>query len=273
MNFRLISHKGHPALAIVEALDIILGLKFANAAEATEYCRIRSDILKNRWNDSNQTDYGIYSDDDYIFEGLMSYYFVTRECTKGIGLWAKYFSIDTTNTSFFDLYNGIGLMTVFFTALGFKTVVHNDNPAQQYCCEILHDAFKLPRPRFVDDWRSEQFDWVGHFEVLEHFKNPVPVAADLAACIKSDGFMFESTGFTDGTLPGHFNEYDIDGAVVDGRTAFKLAQQTWSDQGLNKVYTGFSTKPRVWTRLPMTPIPKMKYIGAKNFEYSAEDKV
>jgi hypothetical protein len=266
VDVRVVNNFSNPAITVVQALDVLLGLKFSDATEAFEFCRVRSDRLKTRWNASGQTDFGIYSDDDYIFEGLMSYYFVSKECCRGISQWTRFFRVDPSNTVFFDLYNGVGMMTVFFSALGFRTVVHNDNPAQQLACELLHDAAGLPHPRFVDDWRTEKFDWVGHFEVLEHFRDPVPVARDLALCLKSNGFMFESTGFADGSLPGHFTEYE---GGLTGKKTYGNVQAEWKSQGLRRVYSGFSDKPRVWTRVPMNIIPKRQYIGAKNFSYTS----
>lgn len=249
----IISKQGYPGLSLSKACNIILGTEFKTNAEALKYCRHQSNILKSKWFLGNSL--SIYSDTEYICETILSYFLVTREAAKSIGIWTEIYK--THNKTFFDYYNGCGLMTVYLSAIGYQTYCFNDNKIQVDVCNLLHDSFKLKRPIFVDEFA--RYDFVGHFEVLEHFKDPLPIVNTIVNCLKPNGYLFESTGFADSTLPGHYETYH---PGVSGRQMSKLVTDVYRQAGLKKIYTGFSTKPRVWSaNTDILPIKAKTYIS------------
>lgn len=258
---KVITHQNYPAYQMKDTLKVVYGdalPPMKTNKEAMAFVRPMSDTLKDRWNSSGQTDFEIYKDPMYVAEGFISFYEVSHECHKVIGKWAQdgmaglgdFEPFDPKTKTFFDLYNGIGLGTLHLVAMGFDVTIHNDNPEQVSTMQKLFDHYELPMPRVIgEEWRLETFDCVSAFEVLEHFKNPVQITKDLAKCVKPGGLFFESTGFAVGTYPGHFLEYEMDdGSIVDGRKASKAVNRTLNECGLEKIYTGFSCKPRVWKR-------------------------
>lgn len=257
---KIITHQNYPAYQLKDTLKVIYGdalPPIKTNKEAMAFIRPMSDALRTRWNDSGQTDFTIYQDPMYVAEGFISFYEVSHECHKVIGKWAQdgmaglgdFEPFDPSTKTFFDLYNGIGLGTMHLVAMGFDVTIHNDNPEQVATMAKLFNHYGLKMPKVIgEEWREKKFDIVSSFEVAEHFKNPVQITRDLARCIKSGGMYFESTGFAVGTYPGHFLEYHIDGKTVDGRRASKAVVKALQEEGLTKLYTGFSCKPRVWRK-------------------------
>lgn len=257
---KILTDQNYPAYQMKETLKVVYGdalPPIRTNKEAMAFVRPMSDELKQRWNDSNQTDFTIYSDPTYVAEGFISFYEVSVECHRVIGRWAQngmkglgdFEPFDPKTKTFFDLYNGIGLGTLHLVALGFDVTIHNDNPDQVAAMQKLFDYYDLEMPKVIgEEWRDQKFDIVSAFEVIEHFKDPIQITRDLAGCVKVGGMLFESTGFAVGTYPGHFTQYNIGERVVTGLQASKAVSKTFKEEGLTKLFSGFSGKPRVWKK-------------------------
>lgn len=251
-GYSFFTKEGYPNIKLADAIKVIFPhlVQLKTNKEVMDHIRQFSDELKDRWNSSGQTDYTIYTDPLYLYEAFISYFEVSRECHKVIAKWVQDFDMDPKKLSFFDLYNGVGLGTLHLVALGFKTTIHNDNPEQSSAMFKLFDHYNLKPPRLIDEsWRNEKFDFVSAFEVIEHFKDPIQITKDLAACVKPGGLLVESTGFQVNTYPGHFKEYEVEGEKIDSKTASRFVAKTLKAAGLKKIYVGFNKKPRIWQRV------------------------
>lgn len=206
-----------------------------------------SNVLTERWNSSNQTDFSIYSDPLYLYEAFVSFYQVSILCAGKLRKWVNGNGVDPRKYTYFDLYNGIGLGTLHLVQMGYNVSVHNDNPAQIEAMLKLFAHYKLKPPTIVDEtWRKNKYDFVSAFEVVEHYKEPIQITKDLLACVNKGGFYVESTGFQVPTYPGHFHTYNVNGETMDGRAASRQVAKTIRDAGFKKIFIGFNKKPRIW---------------------------
>lgn len=263
-----------PALCIRQAASIIFDRPFATNTEVMNFCRPASDRLLTQW--LKDFDLSIYDSEDYIKECVLSYFLVSKEVSRGIGAWVKQFGI-SPGTTFFELYPGVGLNTVYCSALGFDCYICTGNAAQLAISEKLHRHFGLKQPTVLseEEWRSRQFDFVGAFEVLEHFKEPKEVAKSLAAAVKPTGLLLESTGFGTSPYPGHYPSYRYNNVQLPPGVTLKVIHQNWKESGLTLIYNGFNDKPRVWAKDGRPEIPKKtvddkrNFLGIQNFRLSS----
>jgi len=236
-------------------------------AELLEFCQEHSDRLRARWNDSGQTDFGIYQDPSYIFESMVSFYQVSKLCLAQFKTYLRQQNIDPKGKTYFELYNGIGINALTLTELGFDVVIHNDAAGQVESMLKLFKYYKLKAPKIVDsDWRKKQYDYVAAFEVLEHFKDPIEIARDLLKSVKPGGCLVESTGFKISEYPGHFHTYIINGQEIGGRQAATKVSKLYKQEGFEKIFDGYNRKPRIWQNVGVANMKKAKTIKELRLE-------
>lgn len=217
-------------------------------SELFDYFQIQSDLLKQKWNDSNQTDFSIYKDPEYISEGFISFYKVSTMSIGKLKLWIKQHNINPVEHTLFEIYNGIGITTLHLVNLGFNVEFFNDNEDQLRVMETLFNYYQLPMPKNNPNWKEKKYDFVVSLEVIEHFKEPLIIAQDLVNCINDGGYYVEATGFGDSSYPGHFKEYIVDNELVDGRKAANKVATLLRQNNLKKILIGFQKKPRIWKK-------------------------
>lgn len=236
--------------SIKETLPVIFP-EFAvveTAKEMHELVAMAAEPLRTRWNESGQTDFSIYTDPLYLYEAFISFYKISVITPGQLKKWVRENNIDPTKHTWFDLYNGIGLTSLYLTDMGFKLSVHNDNPDQIEAMLKLYSHYKMKPPKILDTWRDQRFDFVSAFEVVEHFDEPKLIVTDLLNCVKGKGWYVESTGFADPTYPGHFNHYKVDGQMIDNRQAARAIAKHTVESGFKKIFIGYNKKPRIWQR-------------------------
>ena len=248
VDTRILSPKFYPAFELRKIFAAVYPehKDLTNTKDIEAFLRKDSDELAAKWNDSDQTDFSVYTDPRYLSEGLLSFLEVSIECHRVIGQWRKY-GLLKPGTTWFDMYSGVGVGTLHLAALGMDVMVYNNNPDQIGAMKRLFDAYGYEHPTIVgDEWRDMKFDVVSCFEVFEHYKDARQIAAELASCVKPNGFFFESTGYRNPRLVGHFTEYDLDGVKVSGAKALSAVKTVLRNHGLYKVFDGFNMKPRIW---------------------------
>ena len=245
----------------VRETNLNLGTDFKSSGELWSYARLASDRLTRQWIDSGRTDYSIYKDPDYVYEGLLCYHFISKHCLLVVERFHRAFGIE--KGTLLDIYNGVGLTSVYAALCGFDVTVVNDNPAQ---VEFMQKTAKRHLGRELkvcSTLPSQTFDTVCSFEVLEHFTHPLDELERQLGCVTETGIFAESTGFLDSGLLGHFETYSVGADVIQHRKVSRLVQKRLERDARVEAF-GIQNKPRVWNKNPNLDENPKKWVVPKN---------
>jgi SAM-dependent methyltransferase len=234
---------------IVRETNLNLGTDFKSPKELWAYARIASDRLRDRWLQSGRTDYGIYKDPDYVYEGLICFERISHHSVTGLERFHRAHNVP--KGTLLDIYNGIGLSSVYASMVGFEVAVVNDNPAQVNFMQqsaVRNLGYELPVVDSLTDIPDGSFDVAMTLEVLEHFTEPLLQLQETLNKIVPNGILVETTGFACSEYPGHFAEYTVDGEQVPHRQVSRHISGMLKT-GCVKMVQGIQAKPRIWGKV------------------------
>ena len=113
---------------LVTETNLNIGTDFKSPKELWAYARIASNRLKKQWLDSDRTDYSIYKDPEYIYEGLICFQRISQHAVIRVERFYRAFNQPKKNI--LDIYNGIGLTSILAAQCGFTPSAVNDNEFQ-----------------------------------------------------------------------------------------------------------------------------------------------
>lgn len=187
--------------------------------------------------------FDVYEDDDYIWDCLQCYEKVTTPAIQGI---TKYLGHDGKGLSLIDVWNGCSLSSIQAAQAGFNVFVVNNSPKQLKFGRFIQQrmlGYELP---VVELTTKKRFDFVCSFEVLEHYKEPLIHLDELLRFRKPNGHLAIGTGFADDQNVGHYSTHIVNGIEVQNRQVPRLLDAYLKEQGLNKVFSHFNGRPRIW---------------------------
>jgi len=232
---------------LVKETNLNLGTDFKSPRELWSYARIASDRLRKQWLDSGRTDYSIYKDPEYIYEGLICFSMVSQPSINNLERYTRV--VQLPKGLLLDIYNGIGLTSVFAAMCGFTPAAVNDNPPQVEFMQksaLRHLGYEIPVFESLAEVPDNSFDYVVTLEVLEHFTEPLKHLEETLSKIKGpNGVLVESTGFVDCTLPGHFEKYIANGKEVLHREMNKFIKDALKVKFFEEA-SCVNRKPRIW---------------------------
>lgn len=215
-----------------------------------EWIDAKSLPLYKKWASSRDSnpDYSVYKHPDYVYD----IYLCWREWTNGHVKhslevikkkdenWNKY--------SYIDMYNGLGLSTLQMFEFGLKNVYYyNDNEDQ---VRMMHDFAKrynmdISNLHRVEELNKKQFDVGLHFEVLEHYYEPMIEMKKFMDIINH--YMTITFMFIRHNSIGHFENYLVDGNLETGKKVSKKVNKLIRSEFENW-YTGFNGRPKIYKR-------------------------
>jgi 2-polyprenyl-3-methyl-5-hydroxy-6-metoxy-1,4-benzoquinol methylase len=256
---------------IIEVTNSIEGTSFKNYKDLEQVMLKVKARLHRRWLESKCTDFSVYRDPQYHYEGTHCFE-KSRGCTGGViqyfqrmkssnvvngrmidtrvvdGIW--YTGKDPSKMSVLDVYNGNGLTSVHMALNGFKQIeTFNDCEPQVAFMNKVTEAFNLSQIKNHTVMPTKKYDLVLSFEVLEHYTDPLVHVADLLKLTKPGSYLAESSGFNGSSDNiGHFDTYEIEGhGVVDYRQARRITTRA-IQMHFTKVFDGFNRMPKIWVR-------------------------
>lgn len=256
---RVISVNGVGNKEVIRLTNLIQGTSFKTYADLEEKMFSEKARIHKQWVDSGCTDFTVYDDPEYVYEGIHCFE-KTRACCGGMVHWfkgntqsylgkimgEKYSGPDYRTLETLDVYNGIGLTTMHVARNGFNVESFNDCVPQ---INFMQTACKEGIGREIVNHTSmpeKQYDVVMSFEVLEHYTNPLEHVEQLIKMTKPGGYLCESSGFNGSSINiGHFETYTIDGRVVPFREARRLTTKM-IEKHYTKVFAGFNRMPQIW---------------------------
>lgn len=210
-------------------------------------------VLLHRWNNSlnsNNPDYTVYSEDDYINE---SFYCWKTYSRKYLLMLQKY--IITNNIDISDIHNildlgcGIGYTTVGLSAIFTNANIFGTNKkdSTQYIMDnISTDNFN--NIMIIDENDTLNFnniDLVFASEFFEHLDHPIDLLSALIDKYHPKYFITANT-FTQPAI-GHFSYYYYNNNKYIGRDISKIFNNILRNNNYIKVNTGFwNNRPAVW---------------------------
>lgn len=232
---------------LVKETNLNLGTDFKRPKELWDYARIASDRLRKQWLDSNRTDYSIYKDPEYVYEGLICFSAVSQPSITNLERYTRVVGLPKGNL--LDIYNGIGLTSIYAALVGFTPTAVNDNPAQVDFMQksaLRHLGYEIPVIESLSEVPTASFDYVVSLEVLEHFTEPLKHLDETLSKVRApNGIFVESTGFVDCNLPGHFEFYRIDAEVISHRQMSKPIKVALNKNFFEEA-SCVNRKPRIW---------------------------
>lgn len=231
---------------LIKETNLNLGTDFKSPKELWAYARIASDRLRNQWLDSGRTDYSIYKDPEYIYEGLICFDMVSTPSLSNLERYTRVVKME--KGMLLDIYNGIGLTSVFAAMCGFTPAAVNDNPPQVEFMQksaLRHLGYEIPVYETLAEAPEKIWPFVVTLEVLEHFTEPLTQLRETISKVAPGGVIVESTGFCDPALPGHFETYFIDGVPVSHRGMSKPIKNLLKEEFYEEA-SCVNRKPRIW---------------------------
>ena len=194
------------------------------------------------WKKSNFTDFNLYSQDEYIYDLFLCYYYCSRPSVLDFIRYCEKNNIPK-NINILDDYNGIGLSTIHLSNAGFTNVYYyNDCSAQVQKLKELYGKLGLDEPMLVNTIDCKKYDAVLSFEVIEHYTEPIKHVDNLISVLKDDGLLCITTGFSKIHI-GHFPTYKFIDCELNIKQAGKKVNMYLAS---NLTYLG-----KGWNRLPM----------------------
>ena len=184
--------------------------------------------------------YDIYESTDYISEALMCWQVCSRRYVQWIRSYVKDAKELSSVRGVLDVGCGLGLSTaalveVFPHALVYATQL-KDCPQWEIASRLAKKFnFELRCPKTAI---GEKIDLVFASEYFEHFLDPLLELESLLFAYMPT-FLIFANSFTSKSA-GHFDRYDLNGLVVDGKTANKLFTRCLSRHQYQKIAGGWN---------------------------------
>jgi hypothetical protein len=201
--------------------------------------------LAERWYasiENGSPDYSIYSDPLYVEEAFACYYIYAREYIKRVASVAD--RLPKFN-NIYDLGCGLGLSTALIKAYF---------PSQSVCgtqLEGLQKKVALELGRIYDFSVFEKAEitpgcMIFALDYMEHFQDPISHIQTILS--REPAILVFANSFS-GKSPGHFNQYNICGEVIEGKKTGKKFNAYLRSWGFEKLETNFyNGRPNIWIR-------------------------
>lgn len=210
----------------------------------------RLKALEARWYASLQRgepDWGVYADDSYMAElwacwavhsrrDLRKFRALVLDQVSGVGL-------------VIDLGCGFGFTTAVLAELFPNAVVYGTNLSGTVQAALASVVGRRYRFSVVGSVKSisESGGLLYASEYFEHVQAPVEHFAEIVGAVKPSAMLIAST-FNKPSI-GHFDEYLVDGKLVNGKTASSLFDDAVRGCGYSRVKTRFwNQRPAYWVK-------------------------
>lgn len=217
--------------------------------ELKAFLKATSQRIGANWVAGGFSDLSFYYDYDYLLECLWTHVVTSGGAVKG-GIKEVSKLINVNPVKVLDHYCGVGLTSLEMSMAGWQVTGFNDVSAQNEANKRLHALYEVS-PTIIEDESkipNGEYDVVVCLEVLEHMKEPLPLARRLVNYVKPRGFIIETTSFSSPQHPGHFPSYILDGREVAGRVAAREVHTIMKAAGFVQVFSGYNGRPRIWQR-------------------------
>lgn len=204
-------------------------------------------VLQQRWYDSiarGSPDYTVYESELYLAEAWYCWATYSR---KYLAQLAKT-SVLAKARRVVDLGCGAGYSTATLTQLAPDAEVFGTNVlvgAQGQLCRAMSDAFGFELHEHLREVGAA--DTVFASEYFEHFAAPLAHLHEVLSCCAPQTLVI-ANAFTSPSI-GHFPQYEVDGATVDGATASRRFNAALKHAGYEMQPCGkWNNRPAVWVR-------------------------
>jgi len=208
-----------------------------STAEVNELLKSISETYRDRWIKSDYSDFGIYSEPDYLFDMAHCYFRFTRGSISSVKKQLPDLS------SILDFYNGIGLSTIQTKQLWPDSEIgfFNDVKIQKKWMFGYLKRFRMKAGGiFEDDGRS--YEAVFLFEVLEHMEEPEDFFFKKIHD-RVERYLIISAPFAE-MWGGHFPKYH----GIDSKKYKRKFKMFLYDLGYILIYTGFNGRPLIYMK-------------------------
>lgn len=237
-------------------VDVVFDGKYKDKStkEILEQFHKDSDFLLDKWIKSKETDFSIYSDQKYLSDLMICYYYVSKGSITGALKWFKKNKVDLSKLTCFEDYAGLGATTLHLLNSEFYNVIYfNDVNIQIDIAKKLVKAFHL-RPFEHNDNRKSfpKADVVFTLETIEHFREPLKYIQELRWKLKPNGYLIYASGFRN-VYPGHFTKYYHNNVEYTPGKISRMVKKYLREE-FDLLYTGFNGKPFLWRLKPTLPL-------------------
>ena len=226
---------------IIELLNLIKNsndhFDKVNGKNFEEIMRDKIKHIFDQWYNSNCTDYNIYNNSDYIYEGLLCYKIWSSIVDGNTINYLIKNGYDLSDLTIFDDYNGLGFTSLDFVNAGFKEVYyHNTCVDQVNIMNKIADHYNIKKP-ILDINKSGVYDVVFSCECCEHHYNIDTYLDSIVNMVKPGGHLIISVG-TQASI-GHFPEYETSNGIVKARNLRSYIKIKLDKEGFGKALIRF----------------------------------